>query len=159
MNAPPKRHTVPMQTSDVNAVMLLESQAYPVPWTHGNFVDAIAAGYTALLLMAPHFAGYVVAMPGVDEMHLLNITVASAHQAQGHGRYLLDEVVRLCRQMALPQLWLEVRASNERAQNLYRQYGFSQVGVRRNYYPLPHTHERENAVMMNLNLKAPHGLE
>ncbi len=155
-----------MQAADVNAVMLIESQLHPVPWTHGNFVDALAAKHTAFLLMierdtfSPELAGYVVAMRGADEMHLLNITVARACQGLGHGRYLLDEVVALCHQMHLPELWLEVRQSNVRAQNLYQRYGFSSVGIRRNYYPLPgKPHERENAVMMNLNLKAPHGLE
>src|SRR6218665_2604649 len=50
---------------------------YPNPWARGNFTDAIASGYQAQVLMAgEHLLGYFVAMMGVDEVHLLNITVA-----------------------------------------------------------------------------------
>jgi [ribosomal protein S18]-alanine N-acetyltransferase len=152
---------VPMQPSDVPAVMQIETAAAVVAWTAGNFFDSIAAGHDALLLVEPDggaLLGYMVAMRGVDELHLLNLTVTPAAQGQGYGRFLLDHLVILCRQWRLSQLCLEVRQSNQRAQALYLGRGFVQVGLRRNYYPLPQgLVGREDAVVMNLRVEA-HGV-
>ena len=142
-----------MTTLDLDAVMAIEGQAYSFPWTRGNFVDSLAAGYRAEVLAGrgSGIVGYFVAMPGVDEMHLLNLTVAPAWQRQGLARRLLDALEERCRDAALPMLWLEVRASNERARQLYRRRGFAEVGVRRGYYPAPQA-RREDAIVMRLDL-------
>ncbi|MCY1373037.1 ribosomal-protein-alanine acetyltransferase [compost metagenome] len=97
--------------------------------------------------------GYLVAMPGVDEVHLLNITVAPAHQRQGWARFMLDALALWSRSQGAQWLWLEVRASNAPARALYEGYGFQQVGMRRGYYPASHF-QREDAVVMSLNLVA-----
>ncbi|HEY9106109.1 MAG TPA: ribosomal-protein-alanine N-acetyltransferase, partial [Roseateles sp.] len=57
-----------MRVPDLTEVMAIERQAYPVPWTHGNFVDSLAAGYAAEVLRGPcaELLGYWLAMPGVD---------------------------------------------------------------------------------------------
>jgi ribosomal-protein-alanine N-acetyltransferase len=140
---------VPMTVAELDAVMAIEVAAYPFPWTRGNFVDSLAAGYPALLLQGEHgeWLGYFVAMQGVGEMHLLNITVAPAAQGRGHARVLIDALVALCRERRLRDLWLEVRASNERARSMYEHFGFAQVGVRKGYYPAPFG-RREDAVVM-----------
>jgi ribosomal-protein-alanine N-acetyltransferase len=140
----------PMRTADVEAVLAIEARAYSFPWTRGNFVDSLAAGYAAELLLDDHgeLIGYFVAMEGVDELHLLNLTVAPDRQRQGHARTLLDLLEQRCRERHLPSLWLEVRASNERARQVYLRRGFSEVGVRRNYYPAAHG-AREDAIVMN----------
>jgi [ribosomal protein S18]-alanine N-acetyltransferase len=154
---------VAMQPSDVAAVMQIETAAAVVAWTPGNFLDSIAAGHDAELLVEPHtgtLLGYVVAMRGVDALHLLNLTVVPARQGQGYGRYLLDHLVILCRRLGLGQLCLEVRQSNQRALALYLRHGFVQVGLRRNYYPQPQgLVGREDAVVMNLALVKPLCLE
>lgn len=146
-----------MQIPDLEAVLAIENQVYEFPWTRGNFIDSIAAGYEAWLLDDGGLvAGYFLALQGVDEMHLLNISVAPAAQGRGHARQMLDALCRLCRQSGCLQLWLEVRKSNERARLLYVRYGFTEVGQRRAYYPAAQG-EREDAVLMSLQLPAqPH---
>lgn len=143
-----------MTLHDVDSVLRVEAGAYSFPWSRGNFVDSLAAGYVAELLEAPAAGvlGYFVAMPGVDELHLLNITIAPAWQGRGLGSALLDAVEQLARARRLPALWLEVRASNHRARALYRRRGFVEVGQRRAYYPATPT--REDAIVMNLPLPA-----
>lgn len=144
-----------MRVPDLTEVMAIERQAYPVPWTHGNFVDSLAAGYPAEVLRGPRAAllGYWVAMPGVDELHLLNITVAPAWQGRGLAVIMLDRLVAACRQRGLTQLWLEVRVGNARARDVYRRYGFAEVGKRRAYYPVTEG-PREDAVLMSLMVAA-----
>lgn len=148
---PPDWEAAGMRLPDLTEVMAVERQAYPVPWTHGNFVDSLAAGYPSEVLRGPRAAllGYWVAMPGVDELHLLNITVAPAWQGRGLAVVMLDRIVSACRQRGLTQLWLEVRVSNARARDVYQRYGFSEVGRRRAYYPVPQG-PREDAVLMSL---------
>ena len=139
-----------MTTLDLDPVVAVERSAYAFPWTRGNFVDSLAAGYLAEVLAgrAAGVVGYFVAMAGVDEMHLLNLTVAPAWQGRGLGQLLLDAVGRRCRDAGLATLWLEVRAGNERARELYRRRGFAEVGLRRGYYPAPQS-TREDAVVMS----------
>src|SRR3954453_13622515 len=81
----------PMTEAHLDAVVAIERRAYDHPWTRGNFADSLRSGYQAQLLAADEVVlGYFVAMKGVDEVHLLNITVAPVHQGQGWGRVMLD---------------------------------------------------------------------
>jgi ribosomal-protein-alanine N-acetyltransferase len=138
-----------MLARDVDAVAAVEATAYSFPWTRGNFIDSLAVGYAAELLEADdQLAGYFVAMAGVDELHLLNITVVPALQGRGYGSLLLNRVQALARRLQLPRLLLEVRGSNERARGLYLRRGFADVGLRRGYYPA--TQGREDALVMSL---------
>lgn len=150
---PPQRHA--MTVSDLGAVMDLEVQAYSHPWSHGNFVDSLAAGHLAEVLRAERLLGYFVAMVGVDELHLLNLTVAPASQGQGHGSLLLEAVLEQACARQLPTVWLEVRASNDRARALYRRRGFEEAGLRRGYYPA--ARGREDAVIMRRVVELSNG--
>lgn len=144
-----------MTMVDLDRVMTIEVQAYPFPWTRGHFSDSLAAGYLASLrVQGDDVLGYYVAMPGVDELHLLNLTVAPAQQGQGHARALLAHLAEASRAYGAAQIWLEVRQSNERAQRLYQQWGFQRAGLRKNYYPAAHG-RREHAVVMCWRLPAP----
>lgn len=140
----------PMAMADLDAVVALEQVVYPFAWTRGNFVDSLAAGHVAHVLRAADGAlqGYSVALSGVDEMHLLNLTVAPALQGHGLARGLLDALVEQCRREHRRWLWLEVRESNRHAQAVYRHYGFEEVGLRRGYYPA--VGQREDARVMRL---------
>lgn len=150
----PERALLPMSALNLDAVLAIEAAAYAFPWSRGNFVDSLASGYDARVLYGAdgQMLGYFVAMAGVDEMHLLNITVAPAHQHRGHARHMIDALVAACRARRAQQLWLEVRESNARARAIYLQRGFEQVGVRRGYYPAPHG-RREDAIVMSLVLQ------
>lgn len=138
----------------LDAVLGVEQSVYSHPWTRGNFTDAIACGYQAQLLMAGRqLLGYFIATMGVDEAHLLNITVAPGCQRQGWARVLLDALALWARGRGAQWLWLEVRASNLRALHVYQRNGFRRVGERRQYYPAaPGQGQREDAVVMSLAL-------
>lgn len=157
---------VPMTEADLDTVVEVEKTAYTHPWSRKHFSDSLQSGYPAVLLLGEALPGevahptradgrvllgYLVAMPGVDEVHLLNITVAPAQQRQGWARFMLDALVLWSRGQRAQWLWLEVRHSNAPARALYTRYGFAQVGLRRGYYPAGKS-EREDAVVMSLNL-------
>lgn len=148
----PEVHLEPLNDALLEAVLQVEKSAYTHPWTRGNFVDSQQAGYQVQLLLGEHhLLGYFVAMEGVEEVHLLNITVAPAFQRQGWARLMLDALCVWSRGQGAHILWLEVRKSNTRAAQVYRRYGFKQVGERKNYYPA-HAGQREDALVMSLKL-------
>ncbi len=144
----------PLVPGLLDAVVAVEQRAYSHPWSRGNFADALAVGYQAQCLMAGDddaLIGYFIAMKGVDEVHLLNITVAPEFQRQGWAVLMLDALALWARGQGAEWLWLEVRLSNVRAQQVYLRRGFNRVGVRRGYYPAGRG-EREDAVVMSLKI-------
>ncbi|MBL8352430.1 MAG: ribosomal protein S18-alanine N-acetyltransferase [Burkholderiaceae bacterium] len=145
----------PMVAADLDAVLAIEVAAYPFPWSRGNFIDSLAAGYHAELRFDSDgtLVGYFVALPGFEETHLLNLTVAPPRQRRGHGRAMLERLAGWAQARGDRALWLEVRQSNLGARSLYQRQGFAEVGCRRGYYPAARQ-QREDAVVMRRELNA-----
>ncbi|MBY4598047.1 ribosomal protein S18-alanine N-acetyltransferase [Ottowia caeni] len=142
----------PLTLECLDALLAVEQAAYSHPWTKRNFLDTLDAGHQVQCLFAgEELLGYFVAMTGVDEVHLLNITVAPAHQRQGWALVMLDALVLWARGQGAQWVWLEVRVSNTRAQEVYLRRGFVRVGQRKAYYPAADG-QREDAVVMSLAL-------
>ena len=142
----------PLTRERLDAVLAVEQSAYAHPWVRANFIDALDAGYQAQVLLAGDLPlGYFVAMKGVDEVHLLNITVAPACQGQGWARVMLDALRIWATGQRADWLWLEVRVNNPRARAVYDAQGYRQVGLRKNYYPAAGG-QREDALVMSLKL-------
>jgi ribosomal-protein-alanine N-acetyltransferase len=142
----------PLTEARLDEILVIERRAYEHPWTRGNFMDSLRAGYQAQVLGANGMVlGYFVAMQGVDEVHLLNLTVAPGYQRGGWGRVMLDALALWARGRGAQWLWLEVRVSNTRAQRIYERQGYRRVGERKAYYPATDG-PREDAVVMSLKL-------
>jgi ribosomal-protein-alanine N-acetyltransferase len=141
-----------MLAERLDAVVAIEQRAYAHPWSRTHFLDALQSGNQAQLLVADDvLLGYFVAMPGVDEVHLLNITVAPEYQRQGWSRVMLDALTLWARGQSAQWVWLEVRVGNLRAMQVYQAHGYQRVGQRKEYYPSDHG-QREDAVVMGLRL-------
>jgi ribosomal-protein-alanine N-acetyltransferase len=141
-----------MEQHRLDAVLRVEQLAYAHPWSRTNFEDTLSSGYESRLLMAGDtLLGYFVAMKGVDEVHLLNLTVAPDYQGQGWARIMLESLAVWAKGQGADWLWLEVRVGNRRAAEVYLAHGFRRVGLRKNYYPAADG-RREDAVVMSLSL-------
>ncbi len=139
----------PLDPDHLDEVLRVEQAAYALPWSHGNFVDSLKSGYEAQMLLAGDILlGYFVAMKGVDEVHLLNITVAPEHQGQGWARVMLDALALWAKGQGAEWLWLEVRVGNVRAFHVYEAHGYRRVGLRKSYYPAVDG-QREDALVMS----------
>ena len=136
-----------MNLADVDGVMRIEQQVHVHPWTHGNFNGALNSDSVCKVYEnGEEMLGYVVLLPAVDEMQLLNISIAAGHQRKGLGRKLLGEIMEIARGMKMRRMLLEVRPSNVAALGLYRDAGFSEIGLRRGYYLTDNG--REDAIVM-----------
>jgi len=141
----------PMRETDLDAVMAIEQAIYSHPWTRGNFVDSLSAGYECRCLwLGAELLGYLVLMVAAQEAHLLNLSISVTHQRRGLGSGLLREAADLARRLGARNVFLEVRPSNRGAQALYTRFGFRKIGTRRGYYP---AHAgREDALVLTLPL-------
>jgi ribosomal-protein-alanine N-acetyltransferase len=138
-----------MNVTDIEDVIAVEQNAYPFPWTRGNFLDSLDSGYEAWVVRDEdgRLLGYFLMMHAVEEVHLLNITVRPDRQGQGLGRKLLDKLIGLARDAGMHAVLLEVRPSNNHALMVYHHLGFAQIGQRKNYYPAAGA-GREDAIVM-----------
>ncbi len=140
-----------MRDADIPAVLLVEKDSYEFPWSAGNFVDSIHAGYSAWVYeVGGKIIGHAVLMAALDEAHLLNITIDPAWRRQGLGRVLLQHAMDAARSQQVRTLFLEVRPSNRPAIELYEKTGFEAFALRKGYYPAQQG--REDALVMRIML-------
>jgi len=142
-----------MDETNLNEVTEIEIEVFPFFWTREVFRDTITAGYECWVARDASnvLVGYFVLMPVIDEAQLLTIAVRADLQGQGIGRKLLDRVIALAREIHMLSLLLEVRPSNSRALEMYQRYGFTQIGLRKNYYEAP-KNTREDGLVMRMVL-------
>ena len=141
----------PMQESDIREVLAIESAAYDFPWSRVIFQDCLRVGYCCWVVQRGlDLAGYGVMSVSVAESHILNICIRPDQQGLGLGRTLLDHLLAIARKHRAESAYLEVRPSNHAARHLYRDLGFEEVGMRRNYYPA--RLGREDAIIMAKSL-------
>jgi ribosomal-protein-alanine N-acetyltransferase len=137
-----------MNESHVSAVAELERQNFSEPWPE-IAVRSELTNKLALWLVAVEdgvVAGYVGSQTVLQEADMMNIAVADTHRRRGIARMLVEELIR---QLDAYQLTLEVRASNAPAIALYEKLGFTQVGLRKNYYHKP----KEDALILRKEWK------
>ena len=117
--------------------MAIEREVFPEPWSLGVFTSELALRTGRAYRIAKEgksVAGYFGLMFVEDEVHVTTIAVAPRFQRRGVATVLLLEVARLSLERGARHMSLEVAAGNERAQALYRRFGFAPVGVRKGYY-------------------------
>jgi ribosomal-protein-alanine acetyltransferase len=142
----------PLVREDIDEVVALERQSHAAPWTAGNFLDALAAGYgmTVGVLQAAIVAyGVLLFAPG--EAQILNLTVAPEARRCRLGRTLLRRFLADARSRGASQCFLEVRVSNVPAIELYAGEGFAAIARRIGYYPAQGD-TREDALVMRKSL-------
>jgi len=83
----------------------------------------------------------------LDESHITTIAMRESHRGMGLGELLLSSLVLAASEMGADRVTLEVRVSNDVAQNLYRKYGFHQEGLRPRYY----SDNNEDAYIMTVD--------
>jgi ribosomal-protein-alanine N-acetyltransferase len=96
----------------------------------------------------PNVSENIVGFSGfwmMKEAHIIAIGVRDGYRRLGIGEGLLIETIKLAQILNANVVTLEVRASNEIAQELYKKYGFQVVGRRPRYY----SSDGEDAIIMS----------
>jgi ribosomal-protein-alanine N-acetyltransferase len=136
-----------MTPDDLEQVMRVELEVYEFPWSERIFRDCIRVGYYCwLALHEDTVVGHAVISVVGDESHMLNLSIARAHQHRGYGRQFVDFLINEARKRNAKTMLLEVRPSNQVAINCYNSAGFNEVGCRKDYYPA--SNGREDALLL-----------
>lgn len=137
-----------MTEADLDEVLALERVCFPDPWSEESFrheLDGVRDGvYPRVARLQGRLAAYLIAWFVLDEAHLANIATNPEFRRRGVAQALLDDLLLEARRREAKLIVLEVRVSNEAAIRLYRQYGFREVAIRRNYY----ARQKEDALVM-----------
>lgn len=124
---------------DASGIAELEEKIFPDPWSYRSVVDLIttegAMCFTAK--EGSRVIAYVIGRLIAPEGEIYRVAVDEKYRQRGIAYRLLDYAVKTSRGKGLESLFLEVRSKNYPAINLYRAYGFREIGVRKNYYRDP----------------------
>ena len=137
----------PMRRRHLRGVLRIESQVYPHPWSPGLFNGELAMVESREYVVArvgANVVGYGGLMLAADDGHITTLAVDPEWQRRGVATRMLLQLARLGAARGVEQLTLEVRLSNQTAQQLYRKFGFAPAGIRRGYY----VDNREDALVM-----------
>ena len=125
---------MPMKRRHLRAVMRIEDQVYPRPWSLAVFHGEIGARDGSRLYVVAKVDSAVVGYAGLlyqlDDGHVTNVAVDPAHHRHKIGSRLLLTLARQARKAGSKNLTLEVRVSNRGAQAMYQSFGFAPVGMR-----------------------------
>ena len=130
-------HISPMRRRHLRAVLRIEAQVYPTPWTHGLFVSELALRSSRVYVVARagrEVIGYAGLMMALSDGHVTTIAVDPDWQRQAVATRLLLSLAYEALARGATALTLEVRLSHHGAQRLYQRFGFKAVGVRKGYY-------------------------
>lgn len=126
-----------MRLRDVDAVAEIEQATFARPWSRDSFRQEVTRNAVARYLVAEEdgtILGYAGAWVILDESHITNIAVKKEARGRGIGKKLTAQLLQILSNLGACYATLEVRVSNERAQNLYKSLGFVSVGKRKRYY-------------------------
>ncbi len=131
---------------DVEQLFELENSCFPDPWSRKSIRDTMKEerSFFAVAESDGRIIGYINTTYVLDEMNLNRICVLPQYRRMGAAGKLMEGMFAFARQNGLTQIFLEVRASNLPAQQLYKRFGFTAVGERKGFYQNP----PENGLVM-----------
>ena len=125
---------VVMQERHLAALAEIERACFHAPWSENMLREELGKGIFLVAEQDGKIIGYAGAWVILDESHITNIAVLKEHRGQGTGKRLTHGLLQYISNLGAAYATLEVRRSNEIAQNLYKSLGFVQLGVRKRYY-------------------------
>lgn len=140
-----------MEEKDIDDVLIVEENSFTTPWSRVAFVNELKNNkFAHYLVLQNHdeVIGYCGMWIIVDEAHITNIAIHSDYRGQKLGEALLLQAIEFSRTLGAIKMTLEVRVSNQVAQQLYKKLGFNTGGIRKNYY----TDNQEDALVMWVGL-------
>lgn len=136
-----------MTIDDVDGVMEVDRLSFRIPWSRESFESEVNGKNPAVYFVADYegrICGYMGVWHIVDEGHITNVAVHPEFRQKGIGDMLVKRTLADGAAKGINAFTLEVRASNEAAQKLYENNGFSSAGIRKRYYE----DNNEDAVIM-----------
>ncbi len=134
------------RAEDISAITAAEKEIFPDPWTERDINTSVSVDgsmcYCAVSdgVLYAYIIGRVIAPEG----EIYRIATLPKYRGRGIAYRLLSYAVKTERGRGLERLFLEVREQNKPARALYNSFGFTEIGIRKNYYKDP----ADNAILM-----------
>ena len=134
------------ETKDIPYLKRAEEETFSDPWGESALLSHLSSEHTVSLIATEgnEPLGYLLGSVLAPESELYRIAVEGNARRRGVGRLLLDFFFREIKERGAETVYLEVRESNLPARSLYASVGFTEVGIRKNYYRRPD----ENAAIL-----------
>ena len=128
-----------LEAADIEQVTKIEQACFSTPWSKQGFEDILFREDVLFLVACEgdEVLGYVGVYCSFDEGEITNVAVALDKRRQKVGEHLLDELIIRLGERQIERIVLEVRVSNRPAIELYKKFGFVNVGTRKNFYQKP----------------------
>jgi ribosomal-protein-alanine N-acetyltransferase len=126
--------------SKIPAIAKLEKICFSEPWTEGMISGSVFSGNYIFSFVYPggsesdEPAGYACGLIAPEQCEIQRICVLPEFRRLGYGERLMNELKNVFAASGASSVFLEVRASNIPARNLYEKLGYKQLGIRKNYY-------------------------
>jgi ribosomal-protein-alanine N-acetyltransferase len=149
----------PMKVEDVDQVHDLDVLSFNLPWPKRSYLFELNENPASRQWVVDaksesgevSVVGMLVLWLIVDEAHIGTIAIHPDFRRCGLGRRLLAHALLEALPAGIQRVFLEVRAHNLAAQEMYRQFGFTVEGIRPRYY----RDTNEDALLMNLESPDP----
>ena len=131
-----------IEPDDVESIFQIDQQEYGSHWSKEQlkcWIENQKNNY--VLEQGEKIIGFFIVKIVADEAELLHLGISKDKQGKGFGRYLFQNLLAMLKQKQVQRLFLEVRASNQKAIRLYQSFGAKRVGARKNYYTYCFPHE------------------
>lgn len=137
-----------MEKRDLLQVEAIETALFLDAWSEQGFEDTLNSPYVISLVAIDEaedtILGYIIMYVSFEEGEISNVAVAKSAQNRGIGSALMQAILEKGLEESVTRFILEVRVSNTPAIALYKKFGFTEIGIRRDFYEKP----REDALIM-----------
>lgn len=141
----------------MSEILNIENDAHVTPWSEKIIKQSFSprshnVGLFKVNGSLHELMGYYFSESIAGEVSLENICIANEYQGRGYSKLLMADLIEFSKAHQAQEIWLEVRASNTAAIALYEAFGFGQQGVRKQYYVMPGSSLKEDALTMKCTL-------
>lgn len=126
----------PARIDDLGQIAEIESEAFERGWTRENLRKEFEASFSLMLVAEAgnKIVGFITAWKITGEIQINRLAVTASYRRRGIARRLIETLIDRCSMNPPYKILLEVREKNIAARALYRSLGFSENGLRKNYY-------------------------
>ncbi|MDP1546994.1 MAG: ribosomal protein S18-alanine N-acetyltransferase [Anaerolineales bacterium] len=139
-----------MTLEDLEAVVAIDQVSFSLPWPARSFQFEVMDNEASRCWVVEADGRVIAMLVGwliVDELHVATFATHPDFRGQGIGKKLLLHALRIAQEEGVVKSFLEVRAGNQVAQKMYREFGYVEDGIRKEYYK----DNAEDAILMSLN--------
>lgn len=136
-----------MKVEDAAAIAEMEHQTFSDAWSEKAILDTLRNPKTICLVAEKigKIVGYCIVYTADDEADIARIAVLKESRRFGIASELIHALDVICWENQIQIIMLDVRVSNDGARAFYEKHGFTQDGIRENYYKSP----IEDAILMS----------